>query len=184
MGWSSPPSTPTDAGYRPYEGDLRGGSARGAATAAVVAIAGIALGADPLRLAGAALLGGILLGAVHASTELRRLRKGLAAAGTGPLPLLETPREDGTRPDGRSLGSMILVVLVLFALVAHFVFSFDEAVRIVLGGMAGHAAGEALVLGWFCRRRRRDRIQVYVRDVEGDDEAADPPRFHLVPRGS
>jgi hypothetical protein len=27
-------------------------------------------------------------------------------------------------------------------------------------------------------------MQIYVRDVEGDEETADPPRLHLVPRGS
>jgi hypothetical protein len=190
MGWSSSSpsaSAATSAGYRPYEDDSRGTIARGATITAVLATAGIALGASPSRLAGVALIGIVLLGPVHAWTELGRLRKGLEAARSGPLPLLAAAREDAVRPKGWSLSTVgwtILAVLLAAAFVAYFVFSFDDAVRILLGGMAGLVAGEVIVLGWLRRRRARDGMQIYVRVVEGDEETADPPRLHLVPRGS
>jgi hypothetical protein len=154
--------------------------------AAVLAIAGVALGASPWRLAVAILIGAAVLGPVQAKGELGRLRKGLERARTGPLPLLEAPREEA-RPRGWSLSSVgwtILAVLLLAAVVSQLAFEFVDTLKIIMGGVAGLAAGEAIVLVWLRRRRARDRMQIYVRDVEGDEETADPPRLHLVPRGS
>jgi hypothetical protein len=188
MGWSSSSpsaSSVTNAGYRPYEDDSRAGLVRGAIMFAVLAIAGVALGASPWRLAVATLIGAAVLGPVQARAELGRLRKGLETARTGPLPLLEAPREEARR--GWSLSSVgwaILAVLLLAAVVSQLVFEFVDTLKILMGGMAGLAAGEAIVLVWLRRRRARDRMQIYVRDVEGDEEAADPPRLHLVPRGA
>ncbi|MDX6554157.1 MAG: hypothetical protein QOD86_352, partial [Miltoncostaeaceae bacterium] len=131
--------------------------------------------------------GAIVLGPVHAWSELRRLRKGLEAAGTGPLPLIEGPREDGARSSARSLRDVagtILVILLVAAFVGYVVFWDEETFPILMGGVVALPAGEAIVLVWLRRRRARDGMQIYVRDVEGDEETADPPRLHLVPRGS
>jgi hypothetical protein len=190
MGWSSSASSASSAtsgGYRPREDGSRGSLTGGIVMSTVLVTAGLAAGLDPSDLAGAALVGAILLGSVHAWTEIRGLQKGLETARTGPLPLLEDPREGPVRAKDWSLSNVgwtLLAVLLVAGFVAYVVFSFDEAVSILLGGTAAIVAGEAAVLVWLRRRRRQDGMQVYVRTVEGDDETADPPKYHLVPRGS
>jgi len=189
MGWSSHASrapSATDAGYRPYEGDSRGGLGGALALTTVVATAALALGGSPARVALALAAGAAVYGPAQAWNELRRLREGLSAARTGPLPLIDRPTEEPARPWHRSprdIAWAVLAVAVLAASVAEVAFSSDRWLPILAGMGAGLASGDAIVLGWLRRRRAEDGLQVYVRDVEGDEEDADPPRLHLVPRG-
>ena len=189
MGWSSHASrapSATDAGYRPYEGDSREELGRALAITAVLATAALALGGSPARVALALVAGAAVYGPVRAWNELRRLREGLSAARTGPLPIVDRPPEEPARPWHRSprdIAWTVVAVALLAGSVANVAFSTDRWLPILAGMAAGLAGGDAIVLRWLRRRRAQDGLQVYVRDVEGDEEDADPPRLHLVPRG-
>ena len=190
MGWStSSPSASaaTNAGYRPYEVDSRGALARIGALTVVLAITGLALDVSPARVALACVVGVAVYGPVQAWNELRRLREGLSAARTGPLPIVARPPEEPARAWYRSPGDIgwrTLAIVLLAVFVAEVVTSFDHWLPILVGFFAGATGSEAIVLVWLRRRRARDRMQIYVRDVDGDEESADPPRLHLVPRGA
>jgi hypothetical protein len=189
MGWSSSTSGPSAAssgGYRPYEEQTRAQLVRGAALAAVLVGLAIAAGLSGPRIALALAIGAALYGPVQAWNELRKLQEGLSTAGTGPLPVVEPARE---RPAGewrlsaRELALSALIGLAIAITIWDFVDRPDHWLAIFLGFAMGGMVGDAVVLVWLRRRRMRDGMEVHVRDVDGDEETADPPRLHLVPRG-
>jgi hypothetical protein len=180
------PASATRGGYRPYEDQTRAQLVRGAALAAVLAGLAVAAGLSGPRIALALAIGAALYGPVQAWNELRKLREGLPTAGTGPLPLVEPPPEGpagGWRLSARELALSALIGLAVAITIWDFVDRPDHWLAIFLGFAMGGMVGDAVVLVWLRRRRMRDGMEIHVRDVEGDEETADPPRLHLVPRG-